>query len=103
MAREAGGSGVVSLYDVEGVTLIVLKYLYEGIVFKGGGSDKTLVGCIGNQANEVIYGFVDLFRGEVGRGGAGESVKLVASECTLLLVMSPSEEVAGAGNVGNIR
>ena len=103
MAREAGGLGVVSLYDVEGVTLIVLKYSYEGIVFKGGGSDKTLVGCIGNRVNEVVYGFVDLFRGEVGRGGARESIKLVISERTLLLVMPPSEEVAGAGNVGNIR
>ena len=103
MAREVGGLGVVSLYDVESVTLIVLKYSYEGIVSKGGGGDKTLVGCVGNRANEVIYGFVDLFRGEVGRGGVRECVKLVIPECTLLLVMPTSEEVAGAGNVGNIR
>ena len=88
--------------DVKGVSLVVLEYSYEGVLAESGGGDETLVGCIGNRADEVVYSLVDLFGREVGRGGAREGVELVKLECTLLLVASPSEELARAGNFGNI-
>ena len=100
--RESSGSRIIALYDVKGMSLVVLEYSYEGVLAEGGGSEKALVGCIGNRANEVIYGFVDLFGREVGRRGVGESVQLVVLERCLLLVASPSEELAGAGNGGNV-
>ena len=35
------------MYDVKGVTLVVLEYSYEGVVMEGGGGDKLLVSSIG--------------------------------------------------------
>ena len=90
------------MYDVKGVTLVVLEYSYEGVVSEGGGSDEVLVGSVCYRAYEVVDHLVDLLRGEVGRRRAGESVKLVVLERTLLLVTPPSEELAGTGNGGNV-
>ena len=82
------------------MTLIVLEYLYEGVVTEGGGGDETLVGRICNRADEVIYCFVDFFGREVGGWGAGEGVELIELESALFLVAPPSKELAGARNLG---
>ena len=89
------------MYDVKGVTLIVLEYSYEGVVTEGGGGDETLVCSVGYRADEVVDRLVNLLGGEVGGWRAGKGVKLVVSERTLLLVTPPSKELAGAGNGGN--
>ena len=90
------------MYDVKGVTLVVLEYSYEGVVTESGGGDETLVCSICYRADEVVDCLVDLFRREVGGQGAGEGIELVKSECTLLLVTPPSKQLAGAGNLGNV-
>ena len=90
------------MYNIKGVTLVVLEYSYKGVVTKGGGGDEALVSSICYRADEVVDCLVDLLWGEVGRRGAGKGVKLVVSERTLLLVTPPSEELAGVGNGGNI-
>ena len=48
MTGKSGRSWVVALYDVKGVSLIVLEYLYKGVVVEGRSSDETLVSCICN-------------------------------------------------------
>ena len=80
------------------MTLIVLEYSYEGVVTKGRGGDEALVCCVCNQADEVVYGLVDLFRREVGRWGAGEGIELIELEGALFLVAPPSEELMRARN-----
>ena len=90
------------MYDVKGVTLVVLEYSYEGVVTENGSGNEALVGRVCNRANEVVYCFVDLFRREIGGWGSGESVKLVIPERTLLLVTPPGKELTGAGNGGNV-
>ena len=82
------------------MTLVVLEYSYEGVVTEGGGGDESLVGCVRNRADEVVYGLVDFFGGEVGRWGMGEGVELIELESALFLVAPPSEELAGARNLG---
>ena len=52
--------------------------------------------------DEVVNRLVNLLGREVGGQRMGESVKLVEVERTLLLVTPPSEELAGAGNGGNV-
>ena len=47
MAGKSGGTWVVALYDVKGVTLVVLEYSYEGVVTEGRGGDETLVCSVG--------------------------------------------------------
>ena len=81
------------------MTLIVLEYSYEGVVTEGGSGDESLVGCICNRADEVVYGLVDLFGGEVGGWGAGEGVELVKLESALFLVAPPGKELSGARNL----
>ena len=90
------------MYDVKGVTLVVLEYSYEGVVTESGGSDETLVCSISYRADEVVDRLVDLLGREVGRRGTGEGVELVKSERTLLLVTPPSKQLVGAGNLGNV-
>ena len=90
------------MYDVKGVTLVVLEYSYEGVVTEGGGGDETLISSVSYRADEIVDRLVDLLRREVGRRGTGKGVKLVEAERTLLLVTPPSEELAGAGNGGNV-
>ena len=87
------------MYDVKGMTLIVLEYSYEGVVAEGGGGDETLVGCICNQADKVIYCFVDLFGGEVGGWRMGEGVELIELEGILFLVAPLSKELTGVRNL----
>ena len=99
MAGKSGGSWIVALYDVKGMTLVVLEYSYEGVVTEGVGGDEALVGCVGNQADEVVYGFVDFFRREVGGRRTGESVELVELESALFLVAPPSEELTRVRNL----
>ena len=84
------------------MALVVLEYAYEGVVLEDGGDYESLVGCVGNQVDEVINCLVDLLGREVRRGRVGESIKLVVLEHHLLLVASPSKQLAGAGNFGNI-
>ena len=98
--RESRRSWVVALYDVKGVTLVVLEYAYEGVVSEGGSGDETLVGRVCNRADEVVYGLVDFFGGEVGGRRAGEGVELIELESALFLVAPPSKELAGARNLG---
>ena len=85
------------------MALVVLKYAYEGVVVEDGGGDESLVCSVCDRANEVIDRLIDLFGREVGRGGTGECVKLVVLERCLLLVASPSKQLVGAGNLGNVR
>ena len=66
---KARRSWVVALYDVKGMTLVVLEYSYEGVVTESGSGDESLVGRVCNRANEVVYGLVDFFGGEVGGWG----------------------------------
>ena len=84
------------------MSLVVLEYSYEGVLAEGGDGDEALVGRVGNRADEVVYGLVDFFGREVGRGGMGECVELIVLERRLLLVASPSKQLAGAGNFGNV-
>ena len=81
------------------MTLIVLEYLYEGIVSEDGSGDESLVGCVCNRADEVVYGFIDFFGREVGRWGAGEGIELIELESALFLVAPPGKELAGARNL----
>ena len=80
------------------MTLVVLEYSYEGVVTKGGGGDESLVCCVRNRADEVVYGLVDLFGGEIGGWGTGEGVELVELESALFLVAPPGKELTGARN-----
>ena len=61
------------------------------------------VKLVGNCSDEVVYRLVDLVRGRIRGRGTREGVKLVKLECRLLSVASPSVELAGAGNGGNVR
>ena len=70
---------------------------------KGGGGDEALVCSVSYRADKVIDCLVDLFGREVGGRGTGEGVELVKSERTLLLVTPPSKQLAGVGNLGNVR
>ena len=81
------------------MTLIVLEYSYEGVVLKGGGGDDTLVCCVRNRVDEVVYGLVDFFGREVRGWGTGEGVELVELESALFLVAPPSEELSRARNL----
>ena len=102
MAGKSGRSWVVALYDVKGVTLVVLEYSYEGVVMEGRGGDEMLICSVSYRANEVVDHLVDFLGREVGGRGMGKGVELVESERTLLLVTPPSKQLAGAGNLGNV-
>ena len=90
------------MYDVKGVTLVVLEYSYEGVVMESGGGDETLVCSVSYRADEVVDCLIDLLGREVRRWGTGKGVKLVVSERTLLLVTPPGKQLAGVGNLGNV-
>ena len=93
------GAWVVTLYDIKGVTLVVLEYSYEGVVTESGGGEKVLVSSVGYRAYEVVYGLVDLFGGEVRGRGMGEGIELIELESTLFLVAPPSKELTRARNL----
>ena len=99
MAGKSGGAWVVALYDVKGVTLVVLEYAYKGVVAKSRSGDDTLVSSVGYRADEVVYGLVDFFGGEVRGWGAREGVELVVLESALFLVAPPGKELSGARNL----
>ena len=80
------------------MTLVVLEYSYEGVVSKSGSGDEALVGHVGNQADEVVYGLIDLFGGEVGGWGTGKGVELVELKSVLFLVAPPGKELMRARN-----
>ena len=107
VARESCGSGIVCVDDVYCVSLVVFLNAYEGELSEDSGSvSKLQVKLVCNCSDEVIYCFVDFLGRGVGGRGAAKSVKLVELECRLLLVASPSEELARAsygGNVGEVR
>ena len=84
------------------MALVVLEYAYEGVVSEDGGGDESLVSGVSDRTDEVVNRLVNLLGREVGRGGMGECVKLVVLERRLLLVASPSKQLAGAGNLGNV-
>ena len=85
------------------MSLVVLLDAYERVVTEDGGlSSKLQVELVGNCSDKIVYRLVDLVGGRVGRGRAREGVKLVKLECCLLSVASPSVELAGAGNGGNV-
>ena len=52
--------------------------------------------------DEIVDCLVNLLRREIGRRRAGRCVQLVVLERHLLLVVSPSEQLAGVGNLGNV-
>ena len=85
------------------MSLVVLLDAYEGKLSEDGGSvSKLQVELVCNCSYEVVYCFVDfLGRGVRGRG-ATKSVELVELERRLLLVASPSEELARASYGGNV-
>ena len=84
------------------MALIVLEDAYEGVVLKDGSGDELLVSGISDQADEVVDHLVDPLGREVRGRRVGKCIKLVVLECRLLLVASPSKQLAGAGNLGNV-
>ena len=103
MARKSCGMGIVCVDNVYRVSLVIFLYVYEGELSEDGRLGSELqVKLVCNCLNEIIYRLVDFVGGRVGRRGAGKSVKLVELEGRLLLVASPSVELAGAGNGGNV-
>ena len=95
---------VVCVDNVYRVSLVVLLDAYERVVMEDGGfGSKLQVKLVGNCLDEIVYRLVDLVGRRVRRGGAREGIKLVKLECRLLSVASPSVELAGAGNGGNVQ
>ena len=95
MAGKSCRTGVVCVDDVYCVSLVVLLDVYERKLSEDGGSSSELqVELVCNCSDEVVYCFVDFLGRGVGGGGAAKSVKLVKLECRLLLMASPSEELA---------
>ena len=95
---------VVCVDNVYRVSLVILLNAYERVVAEDGGfGSKLQVKFVGNCSDEIVYRLVDLVGRRVGRRGAREGVKLVELECRLLSVVSPSVELVGAGNGGNVR
>ena len=84
------------------MALVVLEYTYEGVVSEDGSGNELLVCGVCDRSDEVVNRLVNLLGREVGRGGTGECVKLVVLERRLFLVASPSKQLAGVGNFGNV-
>ena len=85
------------------MSLVVLLDTYERVVTEDGGfSSKLQVKLVGNCSDEIVYRLVDLVGGRIRRRGAREGVKLIELKSRLLSVASPSVELAGAGNGGNV-
>ena len=105
--RKLCGSGVVGVDNVYCVSLVVFLDAYERELSEDGGSvSKLQVKLVCNCSDEVVYCLVDFLGRGVGRRGAAKSIKLIELECRLLLVASPSKELARAsygGNVGEVK
>ena len=77
------------------MSLVVFLDAYEGELSEDGGSVGELqVKLVCNCSDEVVYCFVDFLGRGIGGRGAAKSVELVELECRLLLMASPSEELA---------
>ena len=101
--RESCRAGVVCVDNVYCVSLVVLLDAYEGVVSEDGGlGSKLQVKLVGNCSDEVVYRLVDFVGGWIRGRGAREGVELVKVKSRLLSVASPSVELAGAGNGGNV-
>ena len=86
------------------MSLVILLNTYKRVVTEDGRfSSKLQVKLVGNCSDKIVYRLVDFVGRRVGRGGTREGVKLIKLECRLLSVASPSVELAGAGNGGNVR
>ena len=106
-ARESCGSEVVGVDNIYRMSLVIFLNAYEGELLEDGRSvSKLQVELICNCSDEVVYCLVDFPGRGVGGRGAAKSIKLVELECRLLLVASPSKELARAsygGNVGEVK
>ena len=106
-AGESCGSGVVGVDDIYRVSLVIFLDVYEGKLSEDGESvSKLQVKLVCNCSDEVVYCLIDFLGRGVGGRGAAKSVELVELECRLLLVASPSKELARAsygGNVGGVK
>ena len=77
------------------MALVILLDSYERKLSEDGGpSSKLQVELVCNCSDEVVYCLVDLLGRGIGGRGAAKSVKLVELECRLLLMASPSKELA---------
>ena len=89
------------------MSLVVFLDVYEGKLAEDSRSGSKLqVKLVCNCSDEVVYCLVDFLGRGVRRRGAAKSVELVELECRLLLVVSPSKELARAsygGNVGEVK
>ena len=86
------------------MSLVVFLDAYEGVVSEDGGFGSELqVELVSNCSDEVVNRLVDFVGGRVRGRGAREGVKLIELKSRLLSVASPSVELAGAGNGGNVR
>ena len=93
--RESSRSGIVGVDNVYRVSLVVFLDAYERVVTEDSGfGSKLQVKLVGNCSDEIVYRLVDLIGRGVGGRGAAKSVELVELECRLLLMASPSEELA---------
>ena len=106
-ARELCRSGIIGVDNIYCVSLVIFLNTYKGELSEDGRSvSKLQVELVCNCSDEVVYCLVDFLGRGVGGGGVAKSVKLVELECCLLLVVSPSKELARAsygGNVGEVR
>ena len=105
--RESCRSGIVGIDNVYRMSLVVFLNAYKGELSEDGGSvSKLQVELVCNCSDEVVYCLVDFLGRGVGGRGVAKGVKLVELECHLLLVASPSKELARAsygGNVGEVK
>ena len=102
-ARKSCGSGVVCVDYVYRVSLVVFLDAHKGELSEDGGSvSKLQVKLVSNCSDEVVYCLVDFLGRGIGGRGAAKSIKLVELECRLLLVVSPSKELARASYGGNV-
>ena len=89
------------------MSLVIFLNAYEGELSEDSGPvSKLQVELVCNCSDEVVYCLVDFLGRGVGGRGVAKSVKLVELECCLLLVASPSKELARAsygGNVGEVK
>ena len=71
--------------------------MYEGVVSEDRSGDESLIGCICNWADEVVYSFIDFFGREVQKWGMGEGIELAELESALFLVASLGKELTRVG------
>ena len=101
--RKSSWSGVVGVDNVYCVSLVVLLDAYKGVVTEDGGfGSKLQVELVSNCSDEIVNRLVDFIGGRIRGRGAREGVKLIELKSRLLSVASPSVELVGVGNGGNV-